>query len=97
MDAFHTRCLYVPNQELLNKVDKPLVRDSRPSGRLGGAESALQSRDELHARALELNKRWTIPYNREVAARCWKIGGAYDEIKRLNVEARRLYTQITLR
>ncbi|EMD36289.1 hypothetical protein CERSUDRAFT_115234 [Gelatoporia subvermispora B] len=39
VQAFHARGPYVPNQELLNKVDKPL------------------GRDELNARAAELNKR----------------------------------------
>lgn len=42
------------------------------------------------------NKPWTVPYNREVAVKYWKIRGAFDEIKRLNVEARRLYTHIAL-
>lgn len=42
-------------------------------------------------------KPWTIPYNREVAAKYWKIRGAFDEIKRLNVEAQRLYTHVAVR
>lgn len=57
VQAFHARGPYIPNQELLNKVDKPLVRGSRSSGRPSGAEFALQSRDELNARAAELNKQ----------------------------------------
>ncbi|EMD33917.1 hypothetical protein CERSUDRAFT_97846 [Gelatoporia subvermispora B] len=39
---------------------------------------------------------WTVPYNREVAAKYWKIRGAYDEITRLNVEIPRLHTHIVL-
>ncbi|OCH84548.1 hypothetical protein OBBRIDRAFT_808152 [Obba rivulosa] len=39
VQAFHTPGPYVPNQELLNKVDRPL------------------GRDELNARAAELNRQ----------------------------------------
>lgn len=41
-------------------------------------------------------KPWTIPFNREVAAKYWKVRGAYDELKRLHVEIPRLRTHIRL-
>ncbi|OCH91902.1 hypothetical protein OBBRIDRAFT_727825, partial [Obba rivulosa] len=41
-------------------------------------------------------KPWAVPFNREVAAKYWKIRGAFDELKRLHVEIPRLRTHIQL-
>ncbi|OCH88551.1 hypothetical protein OBBRIDRAFT_734191 [Obba rivulosa] len=37
---------------------------------------------------------WAVPFNREIAAKYWKIRGAYDELKRLHIEIPRLRTHI---
>ncbi|KAG0693656.1 hypothetical protein DFH29DRAFT_816144, partial [Suillus ampliporus] len=41
-----------------------------------------------------LSKPWTVPSNREVAAKYFKIKRAFEELRRLNVEICRLHTSI---
>ena len=47
-----------------------------------------------HSRHDILARPWSVPVNREVATKYFKIKGAHSEISRLNVEIRRLHAWV---